>query len=97
MEPTLNAPTAVAVPSADLINYRFDQTDKRFEDMGNKLDQLLMQNTHFLDEDQVKRLVSDTVRPINDQLASYRWYLRACFSAAILAFASAAFLVVLHR
>ena len=93
----LTAPTSVAVPSADLINYRFDQSDKRFEEMGGKLDQLLMQNTHFLDEVQVRQLVKDTVKPFSDQLSTYRWYLRACFSAAVLAFASTAFLIILNH
>jgi hypothetical protein len=91
------APTSVSVPSSDLINYRFDQSDKRFEEMGRKLDTLLLQNAHFLDEDAVKSLVRDTVKPINDQLASYRWYLRACFSAAVLAFCSAVMVVFFHK
>jgi Flp pilus assembly protein TadB len=30
----------VPLPSADLINYRFDQTDKKFEEMFTKMDNL---------------------------------------------------------
>jgi len=86
MTQTLDAPATVTVPSADLINYRFDITDKRFEEMSNKLDTLLLQNTHFLTDEQVKRVVGETVSPIQDRLDSYRWYVRASFSAAILAF-----------
>lgn len=90
MTPTLDAPLSVNVPSADLINYRFDQSDKKFEEMGNKLDVLLTQNSHFLDDIHVKALIEDTVKPLRDQLSSYRWYFRACFSATILAVITAA-------
>lgn len=93
----LDAPVSVSVPSSDLINYRFDQADKRFAEMGDKLDALLLQNTHFLTDDQVRRLVGDSLKPVQDRLDSYRWYVRASFSAAVISFLSVIALILYHR
>lgn len=93
----LDAPVSVSVPSSDLINYRFDQADKRFAEMGEKLDTLLLQNTHFLTDAQVKVLVSDTIKPFQDRLDSYRWYIRASFSATVIAVMSTVVVILTNR
>lgn len=93
----LDAPVSVSVPSSDLINYRFDQADKRFAEMGEKLDTLLMQNAHFLNDQQVKSLVAETMKPFQDRLDSYRWYIRAAFSAAVISFLSTLGIILIHR
>jgi hypothetical protein len=84
-------PASIPVPSADLINYRFDQSDKRFDDMSNKLDQILMQNANFVTEQQVQKLIDNSLQATNDTLNSWRWYLRALVSATLLALATAIF------
>lgn len=62
----------IPLPSADLINYRFDQADKRFEEMNRKLDTLLFQNSQFITEDKVQTMIDFTLKPINHTLDSYR-------------------------
>lgn len=89
MTPSLEAPTTVNVPSADLINYRFDQTDKKFEDVGTKLDQILIQNQHFVTEDRVAAMIADSLRPIHQTFEIHRWYWRAIFTATLLALGTA--------
>lgn len=85
----LEAPPMVAVPSADLINYRFDQTDKRFDEMKVKLDAIFAQNAHFVDETRVREIVREIVKPTEDTLSGYRWYWRTLVAAVILAVATA--------
>jgi hypothetical protein len=97
MAPTLDAPASVSVPSADLINYRFDQSDKKFEEMNKKLDQILLQNAHFLSEAQVEKLVAEAVRPTQDAMESWRWYMRAMVSAVLIALATAIASFFLHK
>jgi hypothetical protein len=93
----IQIPASVTVPSADLISYRFDIADKKFDEMSDKLDTLLVQNSHFLTDRQVKSLVSETMRPFQDRLDSYRWYIRAAFSAAIVSFLSTLGVILIHR
>lgn len=97
MAPQLEAPTTIPVPSADLINYRFDQSDKKFEEMNNKLDQILVQNSHFVSEADVQRLISNAIKPTTDTLANWRWYWRAMFTAITLALFTAVASVFIHK
>lgn len=97
MAPNFEAPTSIPVPSADLINYRFDQTDKKFEDMSNKLDQILVQNSHFITESEVKKLISDSIQPTKDTLNDWRWYWRAMFSAIVVALAASVINFFVHK
>lgn len=79
------APATIPVPSADLINYRFDQSDKKFEEMNNKLDQILIQNSHFVEQAEVQRMIDATLKPTQDTLTNWRWYWRALFTAMVIA------------
>ena len=91
----LEAPATNTVPSADLINYLFDQTDKRFDEMNKKLDAIFSQNAHFVTEDRVREIVRDAIKPTEDALGSYRWYWRSLVVAVILSiFTAVASLIV---
>lgn len=94
MSPNLEAPTSIPVPSADLINYRFDQAEKRLEDMNTKLDTILIRNAHFMTEEQIDKKIAECVDPIEKTLSTYRWYIRAVFSAALLAILTAVFTAI---
>lgn len=85
MDQQLQAQASVTVPSADLINYRFDEADKKFAAMGTKLDAILSQNANFITEDKVNKIVTEAVQPIRDTMANYRWYWRAMFVAVLAA------------
>jgi hypothetical protein len=91
MSPNLEAPTSIAVPSADLINYRFDQTDERFKEMNTKLDAILTQNSHFITEDRTAKMIKEAVDPINTTLLTYRWWYRTLLATVMLAFLTALF------
>jgi hypothetical protein len=89
MTAKLEAPPMVSVPSSDLINYRFDQTDRRFDEMTKKLDAIFAQNAHFVDESRVREIVKELIKPTEDTLGGYRWYWRTLVAAVILAIATA--------
>jgi hypothetical protein len=80
----LEVPTTIPVPSADLINYRFDEADKKFATMSNKLDQILLQNSQFVTESHVEKMIDDATQPFKDTIANYRWYWRTVFTAMLL-------------
>lgn len=88
MTAKLEAPPMISVPSADLINYRFDMTDRRFDEMTKKLDAIYAQNAHFVDETRVREIVKEVVKPTEDTLSGYRWYWRTLVGAVILAIAT---------
>lgn len=89
MAQDFQAPTSVSVPSADLINYRFDQSDKKFDEMGEKLDRILVQNAHFVSESDTKQLITEALKPYKESITNYRWYLRALFVAFVTALGTA--------
>jgi hypothetical protein len=89
MTAKLEAPPMISVPSADLINYRFDITEKRFDEMTRKLDAIFAQNAHFVDESRVREIVKEVIKPTEDTLGGYRWYWRTLVAAVILAIATA--------
>lgn len=91
---------SVQMPSADLINYRFDQNDKNvkelkdesaknFEDLNGKLDTLT--NT-FATKEELK-VVDDVhkaeVAAINKRLDNFVWYWRALIIAVFTALSGA--------
>jgi hypothetical protein len=83
----INAPAAVPVPSSDLINYRFDQTDKRMDEMNKKLDTIMVQNARFVPEERVQQMIDATMnsalKPIRETLHTYRNWALAIFSSAV--------------
>lgn len=97
MPPKLEAPTTISVPSADLINYRFDVTDQKFREMNTKLDTILMQTAHFVSEDQVSKMITEALAPTKETITTWRWYWRAIVSAVLLALAAAIASIFIHR
>lgn len=63
------------MPSADLINYRFDQTDKKFVELGAKLDHL---TNHFA----TKQDFAELQRRLDAHLSERRWKSRMLATAA---------------
>lgn len=64
----------ISMPSADLITYRFDQTDKKVEEL--KLLVTTMTATFATNE---------RVGELEKRLDNYTWYWRAVFSGLIIA------------
>lgn len=81
----VQAVPSIPLPSADLIAYRFDQSDKNFKEVNKKLDAILLQNSKFVSEDRAKEMVNEAIRPLNDTLNTYKRYFLAVFSAASVA------------
>lgn len=91
----------VPMPSADLINFRFDQQDKsikelkadnkqNFDALSNKLDMLT--NT-FITKEEARVLKEERdakFREIDKKFSSYQWYWRAAVVAILSAISMAA-------
>lgn len=108
-QPQATAIPAIPVPSADLINYRFDQNDKalkemkdestkRFDALNTKLDDI---TTTFLTKEEAHSLKEEhdkDIRAIWKKFDDQRWYWRAIVTAVLLCFATAvAELLTKHR
>lgn len=70
--------TQVAMPSADLVTFRFDTIDKEMISLHTKLDGLT-----------VNFATRDEVAAIQKRLDSYTWYWRAIVVAVLTAMATA--------
>ena len=83
----MNISPSIPLPSADLINFRFDQNDKKFEEMNRKLDAILLNQSSFVPEEKVQRMidlaVTAGIKPLRDTLSSYRNWGIAIFTAAV--------------
>lgn len=74
---TDNIVTSIPLPSADLITYRFDQTDKKFDDLNLKLDKL---TNNFASKEELQYVKEEA----DKTFANYRWYWRSIFTALLL-------------
>lgn len=64
------------MPSADLINYRFDQADKQFAEISGKIDHLA---NNFVTKEELQVVVNDLESFKNDR----KWWTRMMTSASI--------------
>lgn len=69
-EPHIAPPT---LPSSDLIIYRFDQTDKKIEDLDHKFDSM-----------GILYASKEELAAVNKRLDDYKWYWRTVFTALLL-------------
>lgn len=71
--PDVPVQPTVAMPSADLITFRFDQTDKNIAALDRKIDSYA--GTFVTKEE---------LESIKQQLSNYTWYWRSIFTALLL-------------
>lgn len=76
----------ISMPSADLITYRFDQTDKKVEEL--KLLVTTMTTTFATNE---------RVNDLEKRLDNYSWYWRAVFTGLILTIAGVIVALIQRR
>lgn len=88
---------AIPLPSADLITYRFDQTDKRFDELNETLKDFA---GTFMTKEEIMSLKAQHDKDISDiwdKFADLRWYWRVLFSSALLAVATAVAALMIRR
>lgn len=88
---------SVQMPSADLINFRFDQTDRQFDELKNTLTKL---TNNFVTREEAQALREERdgrIAEITRRLDSYRWYMRSIISAVLLALFTATASLLLHK
>lgn len=82
-KPTIEIPASVPMPSADLINFRFDQQDKKFDELNAKLDALTI---GFLTKEEARNLKEEHDKDISalwKKFDDQRWYWRAVFTCGL--------------
>ena len=96
MNDTANTKTVATVPlpSADLINYRFDQADRQFDKLNKKLDDM---TTNFVTSAYVAQLVSDgdkkhtaLQQQIDDIKRNAKWWVGVILTICTIAVAAVA-------
>lgn len=77
-QPDTKTVAAIPLPSADLINYRFDQNDRQFEKLNKKLDDM---TTNFVTQAYITELKSesdakhkDFQKQIDDIKKNAKWW-----------------------
>lgn len=84
--PDPHVQATISMPSADLITYRFDQNDKKLEEL--KLLVTTMSATFATNE---------RVNDLEKRLDNYTWYWRAVFSGLIVAIAGVLVALIQRR
>lgn len=87
-----SAVASIPLPSADLINYRFDQNDLQFEKLNKKLDDM---TTNFVTQAYVAKLKADAdekhqnlQKQLDDIRSSAKWWVGTIIAAAGIVVAS---------
>lgn len=80
---------SVQMPSADLINFRFDQNDKNVAELKEMVGGL---TNNFLTKDEAQMLKEErdaAISSVNQRLDNFVWYWRALIVAVLTALATA--------
>lgn len=88
---------SVQMPSADLINFRFDQNDKNVAELKEMVGKL---TTNFLTKEEAQVLKDErdsAINAVNKRLDNWQWYWRALVSAALLALGTAIAGIVINK
>src|SRR5215469_10739603 len=85
-----SAPATVTLPSADLINFRFNKIDENqldtnrvLAETNKKLDKIMVQNARLITEERAQQLINDATNPIYNTINGYRNWAVAVFTASV--------------
>lgn len=94
---TTNAVPTIPLPSADLIVYRFDQTDRRMDGLNLKVDDGFNSLGSKLDNMVHIFATKEELNEITKRLDNWQWYWRALISAVLIALATSIVSVIIVR
>lgn len=88
---------AVQMPSADLINFRFDQNDKNVAELKDMVGKL---TNNFITKEEAQMLKEErdtAIAAVNKRLDNWQWYWRTIISGVVLALATAIAAIVIKK